>query len=172
MTESPLKGSVWPSFQITAITTGNYLKMCQFFSDYENQKNYIPNIIEVKNLTTPKKDVTDTYYLMKTPWPLSNSSYINRHTFKHNKLEKSCSITWKQIKGDSAKKVEGIAIFSAKSNGIKLYYENNVWPNSRFASLVTGQARKSIRESVKSIVDAFKKYELETKKAVLPVRPF
>ena len=128
-----ISNAPWPQITMYLKIKATPEEAMALYSDFEQQKNYVPNILEstVINQLSPKE--VHTRYELKMPWPLSNSRYT--HGTVINKINNNYSISWYVVESDSTEKIDGLATFENFGTQTLMTYRCLIYPKSIFASL-------------------------------------
>ncbi len=144
-------GGPWPKFQVFAVTTPSPEMAMAIFADFELQKSYIPNLLKAE-IVKKKRHYVDVSYELKTPWPLDNSTYINRHYLKKLESREGLQLRWEQIKGNSTDLSEGYVIFEKRFGKTIMIYESHIIPKSMFAGIFAGTARSDLKNALQETI--------------------
>lgn len=150
----------WPELTVFALIDVFPVEAAALFSNYEDQKNYIPNLIksDPTRKITEKEMVVD--FEMRLPWPLANSKYSTGNIF--SRLENNeYQICWYLVKSDSLIDTKGTVQFIPYATKTLLKYQALVHPDSKLASILSSQAKSRVTKTVQAIVT----YIEETKKS-------
>lgn len=126
----------WPKVTIYMKVAATPEEAIALFSDFERQKDYVPNLLESKVVKQLSPSEVHTKYELKMPWPLSNSHYIHGTIIDHH--ASTYSIRWYMVESDSIDKVEGKATFLSYKNQTLMIYESLIYPKSFLARLFAG----------------------------------
>jgi len=154
-----IPGRPWPEITIFALIDVLPVEAAALFSDYKDQKTYIPDLIK----SDPVKKISENEIIvdfeMHTPWPLSNSKYSTGNVFK--RLENNgYEISWYLVKSDSLIDSKGMVQFIPYEKKTLMKYKSLIYPDSRFASIFSSKAESGMSKTVQAIVG----YMEETKK--------
>ncbi len=142
--------ATWPKITIYQKVMASPVQGIALFLALDEQKNFVPNMIE----SSPVKHVSavevHTKYEMNMPWPIPNTHYVHGSI-----LLKSCkdcfSATWYKVTSDSTEKVEGRVDFIPYKTYSLMRYESFIVPSSIFAGLVKRTMFKDVRKSLVAI---------------------
>ena len=152
-----IKGKKWPEVSLYQIIDASPLESVAVFYAVEHQKNYIPNLIESKVVAQNDPKQTSVLYIMNMPWPLSDSQYTHDHEL--SKTNETYKVRWWMVKSDSAKSVDGYAVFTPYKGKTLMKYYALVNPRSFLANLVEGKMISDVQLSME-----------ETRKEVLKLK--
>jgi hypothetical protein len=149
----------WPEITIFTLIDVLPVEAAALFSDYQDQKKYIPDLMK----SDPKKKLAENEtvvdFEMQTPWPLANSKYSTGNVFK--KLENDqYEISWYLVESDSLVDSKGIIQFAPFGKKTLLKYRSLIHPDSKLASLFSSRVRSGTTKTVRAIVT----YMEETKR--------
>jgi hypothetical protein len=149
----------WPEITIFTLIDVLPVEAVALFSDYQDQKKYIPDLMK----SDPRKKIVENEtvvdFEMQTPWPLANSKYSTGNVFK--KLENDqYEISWYLVESDSLVDSKGTIQFVPFGKKTLLKYKSLIHPDSKLASLFSSRVRSGTSKTVRAIVT----YMEETKK--------
>lgn len=156
----PVKDAPWPEVTFRRLIDASPEECAAVFSNYPDQVNYSPNLVEVK----PLKHVTPTEvhvsFKMNMPWPVSDTVTVTGNRL--SRLEDGTyQVEWYLVKSDSSKESRGSARFSPY-NGKTLYrYRSFNFPTSSLARLIKGKMIKSTGKSVTAYIAYLEKVKKE-----------
>ncbi|HEY3275370.1 MAG TPA: hypothetical protein VGJ94_02025 [Syntrophorhabdaceae bacterium] len=141
----------WPEITIFGLIDATPLEAAALFSNYQDQKKYIPDLIksEPRRKTAENEVIVD--FEMQTPWPLSNSRYSTANVFKITACNEY-EIRWRLVESDSLIDSKGTARFIPYGNKTLFIYKSLIHPNSRFASMFSSKAKAGLFKTVQAIV--------------------
>ncbi|MBC98074.1 MAG: hypothetical protein CME63_10010 [Halobacteriovoraceae bacterium] len=171
-----IEGKVWPEVTVMAYIPASPLESAGIFAAFDYQKEYIPNLKksevikeEIKEKSQGKISTIHVSYLMDMPWPVSDSEYINGHTFSQNKDKKSFTVKWFMVKSDSAEDLEGQASFSpfpGEEKATLMIYKAHVDPKSFIAGALRKFMVKDVLASVKATTKEIEKLKKDESKLI------
>ena len=154
-----IPGRPWPEITIFALIDALPVEAAALFSDYQDQKTYIPDLIKSDPVKKISDNETIVDFEMHTPWPLANSKYSTGNVFK--RLENNgYEISWYLVKSDSLIDSKGMVQFIPYEKKTLMKYKSLIYPDSRFASIFSSKAEGGMSKTVQAIVA----YIQETKK--------
>jgi len=120
------------------------------FSNYQDQKEYVPNLIKSNPVGKTAENETIVDFEMHVPWPLTNYKYSTCNVF--NKLENNeYEISWYLVESNSLVASKGIVQFIPYGKKTLLKYRSLIHPDSRLASMFSSKARSGIANTVQAI---------------------
>lgn len=139
----------WPERMLFLKVDASPLEAMAVFAAYNYQKNYVPNVIksEVTEHLGPLKTIVD--YEHKTPWPLPNIKFKQKHQLV--KRGKEIFLYWKQVESSATKENYGSVSFVPYKGKTLMIYNAMVYPNSIFAGLIKETAKEKLFDSLKAI---------------------
>lgn len=126
----------WPKVTIYMKINATPEEAMALFSDFERQKDYVPNLLKSKVARQVSPVEVHTEYKLKMPWPLSDSSYI--HGTIISKKEKDYFIKWFVVESETTDKIDGSATFSHFEGKTLMTYKSLIYPKSFLAPLFAG----------------------------------
>jgi len=149
----------WPELTVFALIDVSPVEAAALFSDYQDHKTYIPNLIK----SDPTRKIADNEIIvdfeMRLPWPLANSKYSTGNVF--NRLENNeYEICWYLVQSDSLIDSKGIVQFIPYGKMTLLRYQSFIHPASKLASILSSTVKNGMTRTVRAIVI----YIEETKK--------
>jgi len=165
-----IEDKVWPEVTVKAFIPAGALESAAIFAAFDYQHTYIPNLTEsevVKEDVKDKKNEIHVRYIMDMPWPISDSEYINGHSFSKNESKKSYQVDWFMVKSDSAEELKGSASFSpfpGDEENTLMIYKAHVTPKSFMAGALRKFMIRDVKASVQATVDEVKKLKKEESK--------
>ena len=154
-----IPGRPWPEITIFALIDVLPVEAAALFSNYQDQKIYIPDLIKSDPVKKISENETIVDFEMHTPWPLANSKYSTGNVFK--RLENNgYEISWYLVKSDSLIDSKGMVQFILYEKKTLMMYKSLIYPDSRFASIFSSKAESGMSKTVQAIVTYFE----ETKK--------
>lgn len=146
-----IKGLSWPKITAFLKVQAPPKEAMALFAAYDDQKNYVPNVVISKPVKEHSPLSVDIEYELNLPWPIPNSRYTHGHKISKELEEEIYQINWWMIKSTSAEKVEGLAKFSPLGEFSLLKYESLVVPKSSFAGLLKKTMLKDVEKTLLEI---------------------
>ncbi len=143
-------GAPWPKAYIYVRIDSTPEEAAAVFSDYNSQKNYIPNILKSQISKQVSKTAVNVDYTVHIP-VLSDESYTVEDTLSAYDGGTSYKVEWKLVRADSTKSSDGYARFETLGTATIMAYYNFVVPGSSMAGLVKKQAMKQVQDVVKAV---------------------
>jgi carbon monoxide dehydrogenase subunit G len=141
----------WPELTVFALIDASPVEAAAVFSNYEDQKKYIPDLVKSDPARRVAQNETIVNFEMRLPWPLANSRYSTGNIF--NRLENDkYEICWYLVESDSLIDSKGTVQFIPYGNKTLLKYQAFVHPGSRLASIFSSRAKATITKTVQAIV--------------------
>ena len=165
-----IENKVWPEVTVKTFIPAGALESAAIFAAFDYQHTYIPNLTEsevVKEKVKDKKNEIHVRYIMDMPWPISDSEYINGHSFSKDESRKSYQVDWFMVKSDSAEELKGSASFSpfpGDEENTLMIYKAHVTPKSFMAGALRKFMIRDVKASVQATVDEVKKLKKEDSK--------
>jgi hypothetical protein len=150
-----LKGKSWPQITIMKIIPFTPKQNMDVFSNFEDQKKYIPDLIKSSIIRKVGDNQTDVAFELKMPWPVGNSIYSTKNIIENT--GEDYKLTWSLIKSNQMKATEGNVIFEAYDGKTLLTYTNHITPDSSFAGMFKGRVEGDVEKTVKIIIDHLNK---------------
>lgn len=150
-----LKGEMWPEVTVYALLTHSPKDNVEVFTDFEDHKNFIPDIKESKIVKKLSSHEFWIEYKMKMPWPIEDSHYITA-----NKVEQSgqsFKITWSLVKANQMNATKGTVLFNEFEGKTLLSYTSHITPNTPMAKMFTSRVDDDVEKTVRIIKDHLKK---------------
>jgi hypothetical protein len=155
-----IDGLTWPKVIAYLKIDASAKQAMAIFAAYDQQKNYVPNVIVSNPVKERSALSVDVEYELKLPWPIPNSRYTHGHEIKKDEGQEVYQINWWMIQSTSASKVEGSATFLEHNGQTYMKYISLVVPSSSFAGLL----RKTMLKDVEHTLREIRKYiELNVK---------
>ncbi len=144
-----VKDSPWPEITYYAMIDATPLEAIGLFAGYDNQKDYIPNLIKSHPVKHVSPTDVHTEYELHMPFPLSNARYIHgARIYKHGD---DYQTVWYLVESSSAEEVKGSAYFTEYNGKTLFRYRSFVKPKSIFGSAVKKMMFKDVEKSITSI---------------------
>lgn len=164
-----IENAVWPKLEIFSFVKASPLELVSFFTNFEAQRNYIPELLHSKIIN--QSDPLDIHveYEMNLPWPIPNARYTHGHRLSRVS-PKHYNVSWYMIKSSVANKVEGSSDFIAFEDKTLWHYQSLVEPESALAGLFSSSMQadtlKSLEETRAAFLHAKSKNPEQIEKAV------
>jgi len=146
-----IPGCPWPEMTIFALIDSSPLEAAALFSNYEDHKKYIPDLIKSDPARKLSQHETIVDFEMAIPWPLANSKYSTGNVF-NGLANNEYQISWYLIKSDSLIDSKGLVQFSPYGKKTLLKYKSLIYPHSKLASLFSSKAKSGMTKTVQAIV--------------------
>lgn len=139
----------WPRVTIYMKINATPEEAMALFSDFERQKDYVPNLTksEVTKQVSPAE--VHTEYELKMPWPVSDARYVHGTVISKN--EKSYSIKWFVVESETTDKIDGMATFTHFEGKTLMIYQSLIYPKSFIAPLFAGTMVEDTEASTQAI---------------------
>jgi hypothetical protein len=149
----------WPELTVFALIDVSPVEAAALFSDYQDHKTYIPNLVKSDPARKIADNETIVDFEMRLPWPLASSKYSTGNVF--NRLENNeYEICWYLVQSDSLIDSKGIVQFIPYGKMTLLRYQSFIHPTSKLASILSSTVKNGMTRTVRAIVT----YTEETKK--------
>lgn len=140
----------WPEITVFTLIDVLPVEAAALFSNYQDQKEYVPNLIKSNPVGKTAENETIVDFEMHVPWPLTNYKYSTCNVF--NKLENNeYEISWYLVESNSLVASRGIVQFIPYGKKTLLKYRSLIHPDSRLASMFSSKARSGIANTVQAI---------------------
>lgn len=146
-----IPGRPWPEITIFAVIDVSPVEAAALFSNYQDQKIYIPDLIKSDFVKKISENETIVDFEMHIPWPLSNCRYSTGNVFKrlgNNGYE----ISWYLVRSDSLTDSRGMVQFVQYEKKTLMKYKSLICPDSRFASMFSSKAESGMSKTVRAIL--------------------
>ena len=149
----------WPEITVFALVDISPAEAAALFSNYQDQKTYIPNLIKSDPARKLADNETIVDFEMRLPWPLANSKYSTANVF--NRLENNeYEFCWYLVQSDSLVDSKGAVQFIPYGKMTLLRYQSLIHPDSKLATILSSRLKGGVMRTVQAIVT----YMEETKK--------
>jgi hypothetical protein len=149
----------WPEITIFGVIDVVPAEAAALFSNYQDQKKYIPDLIKSDPVKKIGARETIVDFEMRTPWPLSNSKYSTGNVFKMSE-NNEYEIAWYLVESDSLVDSKGAVNFMPFGKKTLFKYKSLIHPDSKLASIFSSKAKSGMFKTVQAIVS----YIEETKR--------
>jgi hypothetical protein len=140
----------WPEITVFTLIDVLPVEAAALFSNYQDQKEYVPNLIKSNPVGKTAENETIVDFEMHVPWPLTNYKYSTCNVF--NKLENNeYEISWYLVESNSLVASKGIVQFIPYGKKTLLKYRSLIHPDSKLASMFSSKARSGIANTVQAI---------------------
>lgn len=143
----------WPKYQVISYIDSSPGHAMAVFAAFSRQKDYVPGVLKsevVQKGRDDKGSFVDVSYVLKTPWPVDNSVYTNRHYYqKHSNGE--LEMTWIQLSSNSTDSSKGGVRFLKRFQRTMMVYDSEIKPKSMFAGIFKNKAREDLENAIKEI---------------------
>lgn len=146
-----VSGASWPKITAYLLIDAPALNSMALFAAYDDQKNYVPNVIVSKPIKERGPLSVDIQYELNLPWPIPNSKYTHGHLIEKKEDEQIYQIKWWMIESTSASDVQGSATFFKHEQKTVMKYISLVTPTSSFASLLEKTMLKDVEQTLREI---------------------
>lgn len=142
-----LKGEVFPRVTLINIIPHTPKENMKVFADFENHKNFIPNLLKSK-IVKVEGNATDVAFEMDMPI-VKNTKYVTRHfvTYEGN----DAILNWDLVKSDQLKKTKGTIMFEEFEGKTLFTYVTHMTPESSFAWTVKSRVVPDTKETMKAV---------------------
>jgi len=149
----------WPEITVFTLIDASPAEAAALFSNYQDQKNYVPDLVRSTPTTRLGDNETVVDFEMRLPWPLANSRYSTRNTLTRVDGN-GYQVSWNLVESDCLIDSKGMAQFIPYGEKTLLKYRSLIHPNGKLASAFGFKARSGVCKSVQAIAT----YTEETKK--------
>lgn len=146
-----IEGLTWPKVSAFLKIKSAPKQAMALFAAYDDQKNYVPNVLISKPVKEHNPLAVDVEYELYMPWPIPNGRYIHGHEIKKELDAEIYQINWWMNQSTIAEKVEGSAVFSPLNEGSLLKYESLVVPKSSLAIFLKNTMLKDVEKTLREI---------------------
>ncbi len=154
MLEEQVENAPWPRLKIFRLVDANVEDFAAFFTDFERQKTYIPNLVKSKVTKENGIQSVEVSYELNLPWPISNAIYLHGHAITKMSTD-HYKVSWHVIKSSVADQVTGLSEFVKFKDKTLWYYENFTLPKSGLAGLFEGSMKVDTMASLDATLKAF-----------------
>lgn len=154
-----VKDNPWPRLEIFKLVDSDPLSIAAFFADFEEQIEYVPELLKAKIINSAPLDV-QVAYEMNLPWPISNAVYTHGHQLSQPNKDQY-KVAWYMINSSVAESVTGHAEFIGQGNRTLWHYQALVRPKSALAGLFSGTMKSDTLKSLSATLDAFELWRRE-----------
>jgi hypothetical protein len=154
----------WPIVTVFKVLKSSPEHAMALFAAYDDQKNYVPNVVESKPIAQTSPSEVRVAYRLKMGWPVGEVRYTHDHRLKALKQPAGYRLDWNMIESTSTEFVEGYVEFIQHSDQQTLMvYSNKVRPKSIFASMVRGIMVRDLKKSLTVITEEIERRFLDPK---------
>jgi hypothetical protein len=148
--------SKWPKAFIYQRVDSTPEEAMAVFSDYEAQKNYVPNLVSARIAKHLDKVTTQVDYELAVP-VLNNETYTVEDKVSSYDNGASYRLDWKMIRASTTKDIQGYARFEKLGTGTLMIYYNFVTPGSSLAGFVKDKAMQQVKDTGNAVVAQIEK---------------
>jgi hypothetical protein len=145
------KGYVWPEVTVRVLLNHGAEESMNVFTNYEAQKDYIPDLLEAKVVKRISPDNVQVFMAMSMPWPVNKSTHTTNNLL--TKLpDGSLTLKWNLLKETTfLKATDGYVTFSPYNGKTLMEYVTFIVPNSKFAGMFKDKVAGDVLNTVKAI---------------------
>jgi hypothetical protein len=152
----------WPVVTVYKTLASSPEHSMAIFAAYDDQKNYVPNVVESTPIAQPSPRQTTVAYRLEMPWPVGEVRYTHEHRLSSLKEQKGYRLDWNMIESTSTDLVEGYVVFLPHGENKSLMaYSNRVRPKSIFGGMVRGIMVRDLKRSLSAITEEIEKRYLQ-----------
>lgn len=145
-----LPNEVWPKVIITALIPYTPKQNLTVMSDYEAQKNYIPDMKKSKIVKKISANATNVYFVLGMPWPVPDSKYTTTNVIEQN--GDKYRLYWYLVKANQMKATKGSMDFIPFEGKTLFIYTTHITPDSSFAKMFKDKVESDVEKTVKVII--------------------
>lgn len=149
----------WPRLEIFKFVDSDPLSIAAFFADFEEQTEYVPELVKAKIVNSKPLDV-QVAYEMNLPWPVPNAVYTHGHHLS-SPAKDQYKVEWYLVSSTVAEAVNGHAEFIGQDGRTLWHYEALVRPKSALAGLFVGTMKSDTIKSLSATLNAFELWRRE-----------
>lgn len=145
-----LPNETWPKVIITALIPNSPKENLTVMSNYEAQKDYIPDMKKSKIVEKISKNSTNVEFVLGMPWPVPDSEYTTTNVIEENgdKLR----LHWFLVKANQMKATKGSMDFIPFEGKTLFIYTTHITPDSSFAGFFKSRVEGDVEKTVKVII--------------------
>jgi len=143
--------SLWPEVEIFALIDITPKEAIAIFSKYEEQPEYIPNLLKVSIKDHPSELDSVVEYEVDTPWPFPDPKITAVNSIKQLGND-SYAISWKVLSSTFSKEGHGSISFLSHKGRTLLHYNAVTVPDTCLSFLLKDLYKKSVVLSTRSII--------------------
>jgi ribosome-associated toxin RatA of RatAB toxin-antitoxin module len=144
-----IKNEVFPKVTYAQIIPHTPKENMDAFSDFEDQKNYIPGMMKAK-VVKKEGNFTDVSFKLHMPMPASDSEYISRHVIESE--GNNYFLTWNLLQSKQLKATKGGMNFEEFEGKTLFTYTSLITPSSSFAWVVKSRVAPDTKKTVDIII--------------------
>lgn len=149
-----ISGKPWPKISVYQIVLAKPEEVAAVFADYEDAKEFVPNVTRSSIDQRHSAQVADVTYHLAVPL-LPDEQYTARNEFCTEAA--GYRFDWKILRSLQAKEGTGHLQIQPHSSGALIRYTNLVVPTSGVAGILRGLAIKQTQQTVDAICDHVEK---------------
>lgn len=145
------EGYVWPEVTVRVLLNHSAEESMNVFTDYESQKNYIPDLLEAKVVKRVSPENVHVFMAMAMPWPVKKSTHTTTNILSKS-ADGSYTLKW-SLFGEATflKATDGYVTFKPYEGKTLMEYVTFIVPNSSFAGMFKDKVAGDVMKTVKSI---------------------
>jgi hypothetical protein len=145
-----VSGCPWPETTVFALIDASPVEAAALFSNYQDQKEYVPNLIKSDPIGKTAENETIVDFEMHIPWPLANSKYSTCNVFTRSE-NNEYEISWYLVESKSLVDSKGMVQFIPYGRKTLLKYRSLIHPDSKLASMFSSKAMSGMVKTVQAI---------------------
>lgn len=147
------EGYVWPEVSIRTLLKHKPDDSMKVFMNFEDQKNYIPDMLESKVVKKISPDNLHVRMSMKMPWPVNKSTHVTNNVISREN-DGSVTLKWNLV-GEATflKATDGYVTFKPYNGKTMMEYVTFIVPNSSFAGMFKNKVPEDVKVTVEKIVE-------------------
>lgn len=145
------EGYVWPEVTVRVLLDHGAEESMNVFTDYDSQKNYIPDLLEAKVVKRVSPDNVHVFMAMSMPWPVKKSTHTTSNVLSKT-ADGGYTLKW-SLHGEATflKATDGYVTFRPFNGKTLMEYVTFIVPNSSFAGMFKNKVAADVMKTVKSI---------------------
>lgn len=145
------EGFVWPEVTVRVLLDHGAEESMNVFTDYDSQKNYIPDLLEAKIVKRVSPENVHVFMAMAMPWPVKKSTHTTTNVLSKT-ADGSYTLKW-SLFGEATflKATDGYVTFKPYNGKTLMEYVTFIVPNSSFAGMFKDKVAGDVMKTVKSI---------------------
>lgn len=145
------EGFVWPEVTVRVLLDHGAEESMNVFTDYDSQKNYIPDLLEAKIVKHVSPENVHVFMAMAMPWPVKKSTHTTNNVLSKS-ADGSYTLKW-SLFGEATflKATDGYVTFKPYNGKTLMEYVTFIVPNSSFAGMFKDKVAGDVMKTVKSI---------------------
>ncbi len=145
-----LPNEIWPKVIMTALIPHSPKENITVMSDYEAQKNYIPDMKKSKIVEKISDNATNVEFVLGMPWPVEDSKYTTTNIIEQS--GENFKLRWHLVKANQMKATQGSMDFVPFEGKTLFTYTTHISPDSSFAGLFKSRVESDVEKTVKVII--------------------